>query len=61
VDAGSSRLGPPPAPASVAEKASDAVGEGRGTTKRDVPLVTDVVHRLYGIVAVGAALAARDR
>jgi hypothetical protein len=38
-----------PAPAQVAKKAADAIGQGRRLTREDVPLVTNVMHWLYGI------------
>ena len=49
-----------PAPAQVAKKAADAVGEGRRITKQDVPLVTNAMHWGYGIVwGIAYGLAAR--
>jgi uncharacterized membrane protein YagU involved in acid resistance len=51
-----------PAPAQVAKKAAEAVGQGRRVTREDVPLLTNAMHWLYGIawgafygVAAGAA------
>jgi hypothetical protein len=38
-----------PAPAQVAKKLADAVGEGRRFTREDVPLLTNVMHWLYGV------------
>ena len=38
-----------PAPAQVAKKAADAVGEGSRVTREDVPLLTNALHWLYGI------------
>jgi hypothetical protein len=38
-----------PAPAQVAKKAVDALGQGNRFTREDVPLLTDVMHWLYGI------------
>jgi hypothetical protein len=38
-----------PAPAQVAKKAADALGQGNRLTCEDVPLLTDVMHWLYGI------------
>ncbi|MFL5954113.1 MAG: hypothetical protein ACJ76I_08410 [Gaiellaceae bacterium] len=38
-----------PAPAQVAKKLADAVGQGRRLTREDVPLVTNLMHWLYGI------------
>jgi uncharacterized membrane protein YagU involved in acid resistance len=49
-----------PAPAQAAKKAADAVGEGRRITKKDVPLVTNVLHWAYGI-SWGVAYAAAAR
>jgi hypothetical protein len=37
-----------PAPAQLAKKAAEAVGEGRRVTKRDVPRLTNLLHWLYG-------------
>jgi hypothetical protein len=37
-----------PAPAKVAKKAAEALGEGRRVTKQDVPLVTNLMHWAYG-------------
>jgi uncharacterized membrane protein YagU involved in acid resistance len=51
-----------PAPAQVAKKTAEAVGQGRRLTREDVPLLTNAMHWLYGIawgavygVAAGAA------
>jgi hypothetical protein len=38
-----------PAPAQVAKRAADAVGLGRRLTREDVPLLTNVMHWLYGV------------
>jgi hypothetical protein len=38
-----------PAPAQVARKLADAVGQGRHVTRADVPWVTDALHWLYGV------------
>jgi hypothetical protein len=38
-----------PAPAQVAKKAADAVGQGGRLTREDVPLLTNALHWLYGI------------
>jgi hypothetical protein len=38
-----------PAPAQVAKKLADAVGQGRRLTRDDVPLLTNVMHWLYGV------------
>jgi hypothetical protein len=38
-----------PAPAQVAKKAADAIGQGRRFTREDVPLLTNAMHWLYGI------------
>jgi hypothetical protein len=38
-----------PAPARVAKKAAEAVGQGSHITRKDVPLVTNVMHWLYGV------------
>ncbi len=38
-----------PAPAQVAKKAADALGEGSRFTREDVPLLTNVMHWLYGV------------
>jgi hypothetical protein len=38
-----------PAPAQLAKKAADAVGQGRRFTRADVPLLTNGMHWLYGI------------
>jgi uncharacterized membrane protein YagU involved in acid resistance len=38
-----------PAPAQVAKKLAGAVGQGKRVKRRRVPLVTNVVHWLYGI------------
>jgi hypothetical protein len=37
-----------PAPAQVAKKAADRLGVGRRVTRDDVPLLTNVMHWLYG-------------
>jgi hypothetical protein len=52
-----------PAPAKVVKKAAEVVGEGRRVTKARVPLVTNVVHWLYGTAlgVVYGALASRAR
>jgi hypothetical protein len=50
-----------PAPAQVAKKAADAIGQGRRLTREDVPLLTDAMHWLYGVgwgVFYGAAAGA---
>jgi hypothetical protein len=47
-----------PAPAQVAKKAADAVGQGRRVALEHVPLLTDAMHWLYGMswgVLFGAA------
>jgi hypothetical protein len=52
-----------PAPAKVVKKAAEAVGEGDRITKKDVPLVTNAVHWLYGITwgaVYGAAVGGRQ-
>jgi hypothetical protein len=54
-----------PAPAQVAKKLADAVGEGRHLTREEVPLLTNVMHWLYGIswgafYGVAAGKAQRD-
>jgi hypothetical protein len=54
-----------PAPAQVAKKLADAVGEGRRFTREDVPLLTNAMHWLYGIswgafYGVAAGKAQRD-
>jgi hypothetical protein len=38
-----------PAPAQVAKKAADALGQGRRFTRDDVPVLTNAMHWLYGI------------
>ena len=38
-----------PAPAQVAKKAADAVGQGRRFTREDVPLLTNAMHWAYGL------------
>ncbi len=38
-----------PAPAQVVKKAAEAVGHGRGVTKKDVPRLTNAMHWAYGI------------
>ena len=43
-----------PAPAQVAKKAAEAVGQGRRFTREDVPMLTNAMHWLYG-VSWGAA------
>ena len=49
-----------PAPAQVAKKTADALGEGRHVTKKDVPLLTNAVHWGYGsALGVVYAIAAR--
>jgi len=49
-----------PPPAQLAKKAADAVGEGRRLTKKQVPLVTNALHWLYGTSwGVAYAFAAR--
>jgi hypothetical protein len=47
-----------PAPAQLAKKAADAVGQGRRFTREDVPRLTNAMHWLYGITW-GVAYAAR--
>src|SRR3954454_10865266 len=37
-----------PAPAQVVKKAAEAVGHGRDVTKKDVPLITNLMHWAYG-------------
>ena len=47
-----------PAPAQVAKKAADVVGQGTRFTRQDVPLLTNAMHWLYGVswgVFYGAA------
>jgi uncharacterized membrane protein YagU involved in acid resistance len=50
-----------PAPAQAAKKLADALGQGRRLTRQDVPLLTNVMHWLYGIgwAAVYSLTAAR--
>jgi hypothetical protein len=38
-----------PAPAQVAKKAADAIGQGSRFTRKDVPLLTNAMHWLYGV------------
>ena len=38
-----------PAPAQLAKKAADAVGQGARFTREDVPLLTNAMHWLYGV------------
>lgn len=38
-----------PAPAQVAKKAAEAVGQGRRLTREEVPLLTNAMHWLYGV------------
>src|SRR5690348_16263660 len=38
-----------PAPAQVAKKAADAIGQGRRFTREDVPMLTNAMHWLYGV------------
>jgi hypothetical protein len=38
-----------PAPARVAKKAADAVGQGTRFTRQDVPVLTNAMHWLYGV------------
>src|SRR3954468_23714231 len=38
-----------PAPAQVAKRAADALGQGRRFTREDVPLLTNAMHWLYGV------------
>lgn len=38
-----------PAPAQVAKKAANAVGQGARFTREDVPLLTNAMHWLYGV------------
>jgi hypothetical protein len=38
-----------PAPAQAAKKLADALGQGRRLTRENVPLLTNVMHWLYGI------------
>jgi hypothetical protein len=38
-----------PAPAQVAKKGADAVGQGDRFTREDVPLLTNAMHWLYGV------------
>jgi hypothetical protein len=49
-----------PAPAQVAKKAAEAVGQGNHLTRKDVPLVANLMHWLYGI-AWGAFYGAAAR
>jgi len=46
-----------PAPAQVAKRLADRVGQGRRFTREDVPLLTNAMHWLYG-VSWGAIYAA---
>jgi hypothetical protein len=50
-----------PAPAQLAKKAADSVGQGR-FTREDVPMLTNAMHWLYGTSwgAVYGLLAGRD-
>jgi hypothetical protein len=43
-----------PAPAQVAKKLADLVGEGRRLTREDVPLLTNAMHWFYGVGWGGA-------
>lgn len=38
-----------PAPAQVAKKLADRLGQGRRFTREDVPLLTNAMHWLYGV------------
>jgi hypothetical protein len=38
-----------PAPAQVAKKLVDALGQGRRVTREDVPLLTNAMHWFYGV------------
>ena len=38
-----------PAPAQVVKKAAEAVGHGRDVTKKQVPVITNVMHWGYGL------------
>jgi pimeloyl-ACP methyl ester carboxylesterase len=38
-----------PAPAQVAKRIADAIGQGRRVTREDVPLLTNAMHWLYGV------------
>jgi hypothetical protein len=38
-----------PAPAQVAKKAADKIGQGRRFTREDVPLLTNAMHWVYGV------------
>jgi hypothetical protein len=38
-----------PAPAQLAKKAADWVGQGRHLTRDDVPMLTNAMHWLYGV------------
>jgi uncharacterized membrane protein YagU involved in acid resistance len=51
-----------PAPAQAAKKIADALGQGRRFTRDDVPLLTNVMHWLYGVTwgAVYSAAAGRS-
>jgi hypothetical protein len=51
-----------PAPAQVAKKAAEAVGQGRRFTREDVPLLTNTMHWLYGVSwgAVYGLIGGRD-
>jgi uncharacterized membrane protein YagU involved in acid resistance len=50
-----------PPPAQVAKRAADAAGQGRRVSREDVPLLTNVVHWLYGIGWGVAYAGAADR
>jgi hypothetical protein len=50
-----------PAPAQVAKRAADALGQGRRFTRDDVPVLTNAMHWLYGVswgAVYGAAASA---
>jgi hypothetical protein len=52
-----------PAPAQVVKKAAEAVGHGREVTKKQVPLITNLMHWGYGIwwgTAYGVAARSLD-
>src|SRR4051812_13566634 len=38
-----------PAPAQVAKRAADALGQGRRFTREDVPMLANAMHWLYGV------------
>jgi hypothetical protein len=38
-----------PAPAQLAKKTADAIGQGRRLTREDVPMLTNAMHWLYGV------------